>query len=71
MNKAFVVMNQSHQPIKVFLIPELHTTSHYVNQLHAAAEAGGRYGLMLDVQDDGALRAVDAIKKMAPESNPR
>lgn len=67
MNKAFVVMSATHHPISVFLIPEMHTNSHLIGQLHKAAEGGGRYGMLVDVIDVGAPQAADIIKKMEPE----
>jgi regulator of RNase E activity RraB len=69
--KAFVVMNQGHQPDGVYLIPEIHTAAHYISQLNKAAEEVGRYGLMVDVYECGALGAADNIRKMIPEVPPR
>ena len=68
MTKAFVLMNQSHQPIEVYVIPDGHTTSHHINQLHLAAADKGRYGLMVDVLECGAPQACDIMKKKPMET---
>ena len=68
MHKAFVLMNSSHQPIRIFLIPELHMTSHHLGQLQRAALDGGRYGMIIEVMDCGAPTATDIIKSMSPET---
>ena len=71
MSKAFVVLNSTHQPTNVFIIPEMHTTSHHLSQLHKAAESKGRYGLMVEVIECGAPEAADVLKAMPAENEPR
>ena len=67
MTKAFVVLNSTHQPVNVFLIPELHTTSHHISQLHKAAESKGRYGMLVDAKECGAPEVVDFLKALPQE----
>jgi hypothetical protein len=67
MSKAFVLMNSTHQPTGVFIIPDQHTTSHYTGQLYKAAEEVGRYGMLIDVEEVGAPQAADMIRKMEKE----
>lgn len=71
MNKAFVLMSQTHQPVQVFVIPDVHMATHYINQLERAAETVGRYGLLVDVQECGAPQASDVIRRLTPEGTPR
>ena len=71
MSKAFVVMNPQHQPVSIFLIPDMHTTSHHLGQLQRAAEEVGRYGMIIEAQECGAQQAADIIKRMEPERTHR
>ena len=65
MSKAFVVLNHENIPVGVYVIPDMHTVSHYTHALRAAAEAKGGHGLLVDVQECGAPQAVDLIHKSA------
>jgi hypothetical protein len=61
MSKAYVVCDKQSKPLKVFLLPDVHTVNHYTAQVQKAIKAAGLTGSLVDVDYRGAPEIADVI----------